>query len=182
MDSRQLRREFTAAMLMAGFASHPPTWHWPTAELIWCVELDYSRIGSMHSIRIGIWPVAFDPTFAWRPSIDGSPGDGRYPRVGDCPVSISYEGLAGVASIRPIGARSDPRFTDHPAYFAMVMDLGRGQLSESERHDAVINLANGLTKLPVDIPDLAEFRRRFENGYFNAAFIHKDLRAWIEDP
>jgi len=95
-------------------------------------------------------------------------------------MSIAYEGLRFVESVRPDWATSDPRFTEHAAYFAMVMDLQRGIVSDSERHEAIITMTVRLAQLPSDIPTLDVLRRRYAAGMFEAAFIHRELRPWLE--
>lgn len=181
MESRHLRRTFAAAMRAEGFVYHAPTWHLSTDELIWAVELDHSPFGPVYDVDIGIWVRAFDPTLSWRPwPIGSKAGDGRLPRVGDCPFSISYAQMSSLESLRPKDATSDPRFSDHKSYFAMLMDFKRGAVPSDERYEAVQTLAHRLAGLARDIPTLDALRRRFADGMFRAAYVHRDIRPLLE--
>ena len=180
MEPRRLRHLFTVAMRDAQFERHPPTWHWPTDELVWAVELNHALYGSSYSVEIGIWPRAFDPSLTWRPGPHSSPPDGRLPCVGDCPMSIAYEDLRAIESVRPPAATSDSRFSDHSSYFTMLMDLKRGHVSDAEREEAIVTVAVRLAALPAVVPTLKALSRRYAEGMFEAAFIHRDLRPLLE--
>ena len=94
-------------------------------------------------------------------------------------MSIAYQSLRGVESVRPLGATSDSRFSDHSSYLAMLLDLKRGQVSDAEREEAIATLARRLAALPVLVPDLKALRIRYAEGTFEADFIHRDLRPWL---